>query len=77
MTTDPADLFGPVLGPLLAEGCKLTYVPDPALPGSLYADLRDASGRLIETGNGANAEAALADLQRRLEERAAGDAAPA
>jgi hypothetical protein len=63
---DPADLFGPVLGPLLASGCKLTYTPDPAWEGSVYADVRDASGRLIETGNGAGEEAALADLQRRL-----------
>jgi hypothetical protein len=66
---DPADLFGPVLGPLLAGGCKLTYPPDPAWPGHLYAEVRDSSGRLIECGNGANAEAALADLQRRLGER--------
>jgi hypothetical protein len=62
---DPADLFGPVLGPLLKQGCRLSYPPDP--DGGMLAEVRGASGELIRTGHGANADEALADLQRRLE----------
>jgi hypothetical protein len=62
---DPADLFGPVLGPLLASGCKLTYPQ--GSEGGLYAEVRNPSGELIGLGQGASAEAALADLKRRLE----------
>lgn len=59
--------FGPVLGKLLAAGHKLTYVPETSGIGGMHADVRTADGRLVATGNGANAEQALAHLRERLE----------
>ena len=67
---DPAALFGPHLGPLLAAGHRLAYAPDPAWDGYLFADLYDPAGRRVECGLGVTAGEALAHLQQRLEERA-------
>ena len=54
------------VAPLLAAGCRVTYADDPAWPGSLYADLRDAAGRIVDCGSGATRAEARADLARRL-----------
>jgi hypothetical protein len=67
---DPAALFGPHLGPLLAAGHRLEYAPDPARDGFLFAGLYDPDGRLVECGLGVTAAAALAHLQQRLADRA-------
>ena len=61
--TTTADI---ALAGLLAAGCQVTYKPDTVWDGYVYADLRDAAGRLIECGCGAGQDQALADLERRL-----------
>jgi len=54
------------LAALLDAGARITYAEDTVWGGHLFADLRDAAGRLIETGSGASQDEAVTDLERRL-----------
>ena len=63
---------------LTATGYHVTYAEDTTL-GGWWADLRDAEGRVRESGNGATQDAARLHLLERVEraERERGDHAPA
>jgi hypothetical protein len=53
--------------PTEPEGYHVTYTEDPAFPGNWFADLRDADGRVRESGQGAGQAAARVNLLERAE----------